>query len=239
MYINPQVLDKKQHRDLKFKPVNDFSFAAQTVSVPLLWDEISAAARCCPIVFPLAETPDKAVMPQALLSLVAGHNAFVSDKGAWEAGCYVPAHVRRYPFMLAEVKKGQFAVMIDMESPQVKKRGGDPLFDEDGKPQALLRKVQVFLKKSQTGVNQTADIVRQLQEADVLVPYRFTVGPKQAPKNIRGFSVVDMKKVKALSDEVLARWVREGVMALIMAHLNSLERVMDLVRRQEALLAEK
>ncbi|MGD9848347.1 MAG: SapC family protein [Desulfuromonas sp.] len=56
MYINPQVLDKKQHRDLKFKPVNDFSFAAQTVSVPLLWDEISAAARCYPIVFPLAET---------------------------------------------------------------------------------------------------------------------------------------------------------------------------------------
>lgn len=126
MYINPQVLDKKQHRDLKFKPVNDFSFAAQTVSVPLLWDEISAAARCYPIVFPLAETPDKAVMPQALLSLVAGHNAFVSDKGAWEAGCYVPAHVRRYPFMLAEVKKGQFAVMIDMESPQVKKKGRGP-----------------------------------------------------------------------------------------------------------------
>src|ERR1035437_9795261 len=63
--------------------------------------EFVAAARDYPIAF--ASRDGESFAPGALLGLGEGQNLFVDAKGVWDAQCYVPAFVRRYPFCLARV----------------------------------------------------------------------------------------------------------------------------------------
>ena len=45
---------------------------------------------------------------------------------------------------------------------------------------------------------------------------------------IKGFLVVNKEKLNELSDDVLASWVRNGIINLIEAHLKSLENIQKL-----------
>jgi hypothetical protein len=240
MFHNLQPLDKNRHQQLKYKAVNDFSFAAQTVSAPLVAAEIARAARCYPVVFTMSQGQDgnaRELQPLAVFSLVTGSNPFVGKKGEWLAP-YIPAHVRRYPFALAPVgKAAKYALMIDLDAPQLKKRGGEPLFDEQGQAAPVLEQAQKFLRQHQREVVQTEQLMTELAKADVLVPYQLTVGNREKPRAIRGFRIVDMKKVAALDDATLAAWVRNGLMAIVMAHLQSMANVGQLARMQPELTA--
>ncbi len=45
---------------------------------------------------------------------------------------------------------------------------------------------------------------------------------------VNGFKVVDREKLNALSDDILADWVRKGIISLIDAHLKSLDNIQAL-----------
>ena len=45
---------------------------------------------------------------------------------------------------------------------------------------------------------------------------------------VNGFKVVNREKLNALSDDILADWVRKGIIAMIDAHLKSLENIQTL-----------
>ena len=42
------------------------------------------------------------MVPVAILGLRGAANQFVNSEGAWREGKYIPAYVRRYPFILME-----------------------------------------------------------------------------------------------------------------------------------------
>ncbi|NIR58894.1 MAG: SapC family protein, partial [Gammaproteobacteria bacterium] len=52
-----------------------------------------------PIIF---TGPDR--VPLAVLGMRAGQNLFIGDDGVYEPNRYVPAFIRRYPFVFAEDK---------------------------------------------------------------------------------------------------------------------------------------
>lgn len=95
MFENVQVLDSTKHSNLKFKNVQSFAFAGDLTMVPLSYTELARATWYYPTVF----SPQGSPFPQALLSIKQGENSFVDDNGRWQAD-YIPAHVRRYPFIL-------------------------------------------------------------------------------------------------------------------------------------------
>ena len=92
-------LSTQFHPNHGLVPQEALNFTRGSHAIPLTVDEFAVAQRSFPIVFGMGENP----APLALLSLVDGQNLFLDDAGRWQPGAYLPAFVRRYPFMLAKL----------------------------------------------------------------------------------------------------------------------------------------
>jgi len=238
MFSNLQPVDKNKHAKLKFKPLSNFSFAAKILSAPLAANELSAASKYYPVVFSSPEQADSSspAAPLAIFSFIVDNNPFVDKQGKWSVP-YIPAYIRRYPFAMAAVgESDKYALMLDLDALHVKADDGELLFGDEGKPSPVLERAQDFLKKHQRAVVSTQGLMEQLEKADVLVPYQFAVGNKDNPRKIRGFRVVDTKKLAALDDATLAAWVRSGVMSLVYSHLASMVNIKTVINLQSDLL---
>ena len=73
-----------------------FAFAAGAQAVPLTVTEFPVAALSFPIIF----AGDRR-QPLAVMGVSGDANMFIQPNGYFEAGVYVPAYIRRYPFVLA------------------------------------------------------------------------------------------------------------------------------------------
>ena len=127
------ALSRDQHRGLRFNPRQPYAFAARLMVSPIVAGEVKLIAREYPIVFSRSEP-----MPLALLGVKKDTNAYVGANGDWPAR-YIPAHVRRYPFMLADSAtenaaegKRAFTVMFDAQAPQFAGEKGSALFTDAG-----------------------------------------------------------------------------------------------------------
>ena len=88
--------------------------------MPINAVEFGLAVRHYPIVFTSADP----ALPVAVLGLRSGQNMFIGDDGAWESSNYVPAYIRRYPFIFMSSSDGlQFTLCVDVESEAVSEHG--------------------------------------------------------------------------------------------------------------------
>jgi hypothetical protein len=220
MFENAEVLDASRHGDLRFKPVAGFAFARTVASAPLAPAEVVRASREYPIVFRVV---DGTVSPVALLSLHAGASAFVDDEGSWTAG-YVPAHIRRYPFVLGSTREaGRFVVMVDRDAPQLGDEG-EPLFEAGKAPAGgVVERARDFLTSFQKELLQGERLYAPLLEQHLHVERGITLGSGSKKRTaVRGFRVVDAERLGALGDEAAGAWLRNGLLAHVFAHLHSL-----------------
>ena len=220
MFENAVILDSNKHGGLGYHPVTDFSYARNVLSAPLAGTEIVRASREFPIVFP---TTGRGV-PVALMGYAPNNNLWVAKDGSW-AGRYVPAHLRRYPFVLGEQSgSDRFVVMIDPDAMSTD-GSGEPLFEKDGIPEGgIVERARNFLSTFQRELTETEAFFEPLRKADVLVSRVFTVrkGEEQIGQ-VRDLQIVDTDKLAALDDATLAEWARSGLMAMVIAHLHSLQ----------------
>ena len=229
MFTNLESLEPEKHAALCFAPATNLAFAASVASAPLSATEMALAARHFPIVFPDAEP----LMPVALMSLKAGENAFIDGDGAWSGG-YVPAHLRRYPFILGNTDEPErFSIMVAADAPQLGTDSGERLYEDSGEMAPALEKAVEFLKAFQQETVATQQLVAPLAEKDVLTVQNVTVTHADGTSAaFEGLRAVDAEKVAALDDATLATWVRSGLMGLIYAHLNSIDNIKVLAERQ-------
>ena len=103
-YERPVLLDRERHRRRRVQPAGGFAFARRAHSLVLAAAEFNEACKEYAIVF--TRSPAGKVVPVAMLGLRAGDNLFVGEDGRWDAR-YVPAFVRRYPFVLANDAEAQ------------------------------------------------------------------------------------------------------------------------------------
>ena len=221
-YRRPELLSSAAHGAWRIKPAG-LGFAAQTNSVPVMVGEFIAAARHYPLVF---AGPEHA--PVAVLGLEA-RNRFVKGD-AWEPGAYVPAYVRRYPFVFAEVNDA-VVLAIDADAPMLVKAGeeGSALF-EDGKPTELTRQALQFCDAFNREHAATRTFVERLVEEKLLVERSANITlPRGRKTTLTGFFVVDAEVFAKLSETVVVEWHRKGWLALVHAHLVSLARFTDLL----------
>ncbi|WP_298304404.1 SapC family protein [uncultured Erythrobacter sp.] len=126
-YKDLMPLNSRDHADWKVANFEDASFLANTHAIPLTVDEFVDAQRNYPIVFTANDTP----LPIALMGLNEGVNTFIDDNGKLEAGVYVPAYIRRYPFILAKLQANseEMSLCFDPEAGVVgKDKEGQTLF---------------------------------------------------------------------------------------------------------------
>lgn len=216
-YQRVTPLDKDQHRHLRVGEIRDFSYAAKTNSVPLTATEFFEAAREYPIVFAGAAGTK---MPTALLGIRDAENLFIGPNGAW-TGHYIPAFVRRYPFVLAPSNE-QMLVCMDDSHPAIGSPQGQALFTQEGEPTPFLQNVVGFLRQFQTEAEQTDRFVTRLKELDLLQEVTARTEAKTGTYQLNGFSVVNEARYRALDKDVVDELFRKGWLALIDAHLLSL-----------------
>lgn len=231
-YAQPVPLEARRHSGWRLLS-GDLGFAARTLAVPLMVSELSAAGRVFPVVF---TAPDPS--PVAVVGLEAD-NLFVED-GAWAEGVYMPAYVRRYPFVLIEAPGGKgFALGIDAASSRVATGGeaGAPLFD-DGEPSELTKQALEFCGLFNADHQRTRAFTAALAEAGLLVERRADIAlPDGRKLGLGGFKVIDSEALQALPDEVALAWHKAGWLALAHQHLASLDLFQTLLLRQARRMA--
>ena len=234
-YDKPVAMNKIAHKDLRMKAVaGDFGFARATNSVILAAVEFSDAAKEYPIVFAKV---GEGVVPVALLGVRDAENLFVADDGSWSAR-YIPAFVRRYPFVLAETgNTDQRVVCIDEGFPGFGHDEGEPLF-VDGEPTPTLQQAMNFLEDYQAQYLRTEVFLKRLTALDLLVALNARVDLNDGQQfGLAGLLVVDEKKLLALDDAVALELFKSGELAWIYCHLMSLGCLSTMVDRIAAVTA--
>jgi len=235
MYDQITPLNRQTHHALRIKPSHQrWSFAKEAHTLLLAGTELPLAALDYPCVF--APHGDQHTM-MALVGLKAGQNLMVDDNGQWESNCYVPAFVRRYPFVLAEAPQDNQAaahpmtVCIDSTFDGFNETEGEALFDAEGNATPYFQQLQKFLSDYHADMLRTAAFARRLVELDLLVDRQidFQLGGQQFKLN--GFKVVDEARLHALDDASLLALCKSGAMGWIHAHLLSLNNVNTLAAR--------
>ena len=232
-YENPVALNKVTHKDIKIKPGgNDYSFAKNTNSVILAGVEFTEAAKEYPIVFAQA---GESIVPVALLGLRNEENLFVKDDGTWDAR-YIPAFVRRYPFVLAETAENpdQRVVCIDEGFAGFNEAEGEPLFENE-EPTPLLQQAIDFLEEYQKQYLRTEAFLNRLKSLDLFMSLNakveLTSGQEFA---LTGLLAIDEKKLLALDDLQALEFFRSGELGWVYCHLMSIGTLSGMVNRVAA-----
>ncbi len=236
MFKNIVALDRVTHRDLHFNPNQTYAFAAQMMVTPIVAGEANLIAREYPLLFALQ--PDR--LPLALLGVDKDRNAYVDANGHWLAR-YIPAHLRRYPFMLADSAATpdaegarNFTVMIDSAAPHLQGNQGSALLGAAGEPTAILQQVQQVLMSLQRDELRTRKLVTEIESAGLLRERVLEARPKKGkPFALEGLRIIDKEKFAALPADTLLSLHQSGALALIYAHLLSLNNLQDGNLRQD------
>lgn len=236
-YQKPVQLNSDVHLEARLGSLSgNFSFAKETNSIPLAAVEFFDTAREYPIAF--TGKDGGALFPIALMGVRQNENLLVSPEGKWE-GRYIPAFVRRYPFVLAEKQDAEdFNVYLDESYAGFGAADGERLFTDSGEHTPLLKQALEFLSTYQGEIKRTRLFVERLQALDLLVPRVLeVVRPNEQPMVLQGFSVVNEERLTALADKDLLELARSGFLAWIHAHLMSLGNVSALAERLSARIA--
>jgi hypothetical protein len=219
IYERAVAVNPLDHKDASVKAGDDFGFAKEVNSVPLMAVEFDPASVEYPIVF-VADSAG--VMPAALLGIRDNENLYVDENGAWNAK-YLPAFVRRYPFVFSSEDGARFTLCLDEDFQGVNRRGvGERLFDSEGNRTQYLQNVLNFLQAYQAQYDATRAFVQRINDLGLLEPMQaqFTLrtGQKIA---LGGFMVVNRTRLRALSGADLSKLAANGDLDLVYAHLHS------------------
>jgi hypothetical protein len=219
IYEKAVPVTRRDHGDVSIKSGNSYGFAKDVNSVPLMATEFDLASTEYAIVFS-GEGAD--VMPAALLGIRDKENLYVDEHGAWNAK-YIPAFVRRYPFVFSSQDKATFTLCLDEEYPGVNRRGvGERLFDADGERTQYLQGVLGFLQAYQAQFEASRGFCQRLVDLNLLeaMQAQFVLRSGQVI-TLSGFMSVNRDRLKALSGDALSRLAVRGDLDLIYAHLYS------------------
>ncbi|QEY14625.1 multidrug transporter [Cellvibrio sp. KY-GH-1] len=243
IYDNIQPLSSEVHRNWAVQ-VDNYSFVSHLISAPVLATEIPFASAEFPIVFS-ATANEGEYIPLAIMGLKEGENLMLNDQNQFITR-YIPAFIRRYPFVLGGDKSADtLALCIDEASTTIIKDGskGRRLFEENGDQSSHLKEVVEFLKDYQYRAEMTKVFTRRLHELNLLEPMQANItfkGREDSNMNLMGFYVVKREKLKALSDADALDLFKKDGLELIYSHIQSLSNLNDLInKKSERLEASK
>lgn len=225
-------LSSIDHADFHARPLNSADFLINQHAIPLTSDEFVSACRFFPIVFSSGDNP----VPLALMGLNEGVNTFVDAEGKLINPVYVPAYIRRYPFLLARLRPDtdELSLCFDPTSGAIGKFDeGDALF-ENGQPTAPVNAVLEFCKNFEESGQRTSFFMEELKKADLLMDGEVSIQPEGSDKPFiyRGFQMVDESKLQQLRGDVLRKLMQNGALGLIFAHLFSLQLMREVFAEQ-------
>ncbi|RHW18904.1 multidrug transporter [Sphingomonas gilva] len=231
-YNNLEPLSSQAHAKFKARMVDKAPFLTSNHAVPLTVDEFAMAQRHFPIVF--SSGADS--VPLALMGLNEGVNVFVDDEGKLIDPVYVPAYIRRYPFLLAKLRpdSDELSLCFDPTADAIGEfEEGQALF-EDGQPSAATQEILKFAEQFEQAGQRTGQFMKELSESGLLIDGEVAIQPNDSDKPFvyRGFKMVSEEKLRETRGDQLRKWSQSGMLALIYAHMFSLGLMREIFARQ-------
>lgn len=239
LYRDVAPLDSVRDAELRIQPVQDFAFARELKDCVITADEFAAACHSQPIVF--SRGPDGKLFAAAVLALPDSNNLFVEEsrhpKGTssgarWRDGEYIPAFIRRYPFVPI-MADGKLTLGIDHSYPGLSTETGERLF-ENGQPTAYTQNVLRFMAEFQSAWEHTLALVKALDVLGVLEPFQVMARHEQRQQVLGGLMRVSEAKFNALKDKDSLRLIRNSGLKLAVAQMLSLAQFERLDRYSRA-----
>ncbi len=228
-YEKPVLLNRDTHRGRRIRPSPGFGFARKANALFVAAVEFNEACKEYAIVF--ARQPGGKVTPVVVLGLRAEENLFIDAQDRWTAA-YVPAFVRRYPFVLAELGGDSLGVCIDEAFAGLNDAEGEALFDEQGGNTPFLQNALDFLQRYQQEYQRTEAFCQRLEQAGLLTEMSARANLVDGRSfTVQGLMVVDEQKLAAVPDDVALALFRSGEAHLVSMHLLSLSNLGRLVDR--------
>lgn len=224
-YSRPEPLNREQHGGLALKQLDKpFQFAAGAHVVPLTVAEFAPASLSYPIIF-----AGDAKQPLAVMGVQPGENLFITPEGDVQPDAYLPAYVRRYPFVLADDQPQQrLIVCIDRAAPMLVEGAGEaPLF-ANGEATEYTQNAINFCNEFEAERRRTESFVTLIKDLDLLELRQATYTPRLPdgtmgpPQNVAEYFAVSEDKLRALPAEKFIELRDNGAIAQIYAHLISI-----------------
>ncbi len=231
-YNGLEPLSSSAHSSYKTRGAETAPFLAGTHAVPITIDEFVTAQRYYPIVFSVGDNP----VPLALMGLNEGVNVFVDADGKLLGETYVPAYIRRYPFMLARTNPNadELSLCFDPHSGLVGDyEDGNPLFD-NGQVSETTTAILKFCEEFELSAQRTTAFMAELKNSGLLIDGEASVQVAGAdqPFVYRGFQMVAEEKFRELRGDELRKINQNGILQLALAHLFSLALVPEIFSKQ-------
>jgi hypothetical protein len=225
-YSKVVPLNTQAHRELRLVALDQpFGYAVHANLMPALLEEFSAAAPFMPVAFlPGAQIP----APVFVTGLKPGQNLFVGADGKWTGG-YLPAYLRRYPFIMGDVPKGDPILCIDEPFEGFSTKEGERLFSPTGEAQAVVNNALTLAETYRVSAKRAEEFASTLQRLNLFRSVTLDAkAPGGASTVVHGLLVVDENAFDALSDNDLLELHRKQFLRPIFAHLHSLGAVAKL-----------
>lgn len=236
LYNDLIPLNSRDHGKWRARTVNKAPWIGAQHAVPLTVEEFPQAQRNFPIVFSQGKTP----VPLALMGLNEGVNVFFEETGAPIGEVpYVPAYIRRYPFLLAKIdpKSDNMSLCFDPSCDLLGEfdEGADLFNGEEATDHT--KGLLDFCEKFEEAGMRTQAFVEELVKADLLMDGEVSIQRTDSPENpfiYRGFQMVNQEKLRELRGDQLRTWNQNGLLPLIFAHLFSLDLMRTIFSMQAA-----
>ena len=231
-YNDLAPLNSRDHAGWKGRSTDRAPWLSGFHAIPLTVEEFPQAGRFYPIIFSTGDEP----VPLALMGLNEGVNVFVDAEGKVTDEIYVPAYVRRYPFLLARLSPDaeDLSLCFDPSSDLVGDfEEGNALFDGDQASEHT-KAILTFCEQFEQAGMRTQAFVEELKKHNLLMDGEVAIqqdGVEQ-PFVYRGFQMVDQAKLREVRGDVLRGWNQSGLLPLLFAHLFSLELIREIFGRQ-------
>jgi hypothetical protein len=233
LYNGLEPLNRNQHGTFKVRRMTGLDRVSSTHAIPVTVDEFAMVQRHFPIVFSSGENP----VPIVLMGLHEGTNAFFDEKGvSRDPSIYVPAYLRRFPFLLARLREDsdELSLCFDPTSGAVGEfEEGEPLFTGD-EPSEATKAILQFCEQFEQAGQRTQAFMAELKQSNLLMEGEVAIQPEgsEQPFVYRGFQMVDEEKFRNLRGDELRKLNQNGALPLIMAHMFSLSVIREIFGRQ-------
>lgn len=230
IYERLVALNRARHAALTLRPSTQrFAFAKATNSVLIAASELPQACLDYPCVF--IETADGHALA-GLVGLRDADNLFVDAANNWQPGSYVPAFIRRYPFVLADSGvAGEFTVCVDEAYPGLATDEGQPLFNADGSDSVWLHQAKDFLLAFRADMDTSRAFAQRIADLGLLVERAVEFTHTGQTLRLSGFKAIDEARLLALAPDTVQELFQQGWLGWVYAHLLSLAQVPRLVQR--------
>jgi hypothetical protein len=235
-YNGLEPLSSELHANYKVRPAPVAPFLSSQHAIPLTVEEFPLVQRHMPIVF---SSGDDSV-PIALMGLNEGVNVFVDEEGKLtQDDLYVPAYIRRYPYMLARLTPDatELSLCFDPTSETIGAFDeGEALFT-DGQPSEVTRNILQFNENFEQAAARTAQFMKEIRELDLIMEGEVTIQQEgiEQPFVYRGFQMINEQKLAEMRGDQLRKMSQSGMLPLLYAHLFSLALMRDIFAKQSRL----